>query len=312
MEDNTQGSAPIADVSTTAPAQEGQDPSIQTDQTAQLEAAAQNGTPKQQAVAKKMLKEIKFKANGQDFTETLPFEVPEEHLEYMQKHFSLNKGAQTSMQKYSQLEREIKDFAAKAKTDTKGALKLLGINPSEFAAAMLEEELKMQSLTPEQRELEEAKKELQALKAKQETDAQEFSKKELERVTQLEYDRISTKIEKAITTSGLPQEPAIVKRLANYMLIGNQMNVKFEPEELVEIVREDMYNELQGLIKHLGADKVEQLVGKDILTEIRKKNIAKAKTTPATAKGTGVKDVGATKTAPATAEKKSYKEFFKF
>lgn len=282
------------------------------EQAAALASQLENGTPKQQAVAKKMLREIKYKADGQEFTEQLGFDVPEDQVEYMQKQLSLTKGAQKRMAQYGQLENEVKQFVSSMKTDTKTALARMGIDPKQFAAQMLEEEIKLNSMTPEQREREELKAELQRIKQEQSKEKEEFSKKELERVTQLEYDRISTKIEKAIDSSGLPKEPAIVKRIANYMLIGNQMNIKLDPEELTEIVRDDMYREIQGLVKSLGADKVEQLVGKDILKQIRQKNVAKAKATGATAKA-GIKDVtSSAKKDEKPVEKKTFKQHFGF
>lgn len=270
--------------------------------------------PQTVAQAKKMLKKLSYKVDGADVEDELPFEIPEEHAEYMRKQLSLTKGAQKRMAEKAQLENEVKAFFNELKKDPKSGLNKLGIDPRQFAASMLEEELRQQSLTPEQKELEELKAKLQAAEADRKSKDEEFTKKELERATQVEYERISNRIEKAIDTSGLPKEPAIVKRIANYMLVGNQLGVKLDPEDLVEVVREDMFNEIQGLIKSLGAEKVEQLIGKDMLTQIRKKNVAKAKTTPATAKS-GMKETaksikGEPKTT--TAPKKSMKDFFGF
>lgn len=252
---------------------------------AALKDAAKNGTPEEKKEAKKMLKEITYKANGQSYTEKLGFEIPEDQVEWMQKQLSLNKGAQKSMQQYSQLETEIKAFAASMKTDTKGALQRLGIDPKQFAAMMLEEELKEQAMSPEERERNELRTKLKNLEDERNREKEEFTKKELERTTQVEYERISTKMEAAIKTSGLPQDPAIVKRMAHYMLIGNEYGVRLEPEDVVEVVRDEMFAELKSLVSKLGADKVEELLGKEALNAIRKRNVAKAtKTTPATAK----------------------------
>lgn len=257
---------------------------------AALKDAAKNGTKEEKAEAKKMLKEISYKANGKEFKETLPFEIPEEHAEYFRKQLSLNKGAQQSMQSQAQLESEVKQFVASMKTDTKGALARMGIDPKQFAAMMLEEELKEQSMSPEERERNELKAKLKSMEDERSKEKEEFNKKELERTTAMEYERISTKMEDAIKTSGLPQDPAIVRRMAHYMLIGNEYGVKLDPEDVVEVVRDEMFAELKSLVSKLGADKVEELLGKEALNAIRKKNVAKAvKTTPATAKAATAK-----------------------
>ena len=280
---------------------------------AALKDAAKNGTPEEKKEAKKMLKEITYKANGQSYTEKLGFEIPEDQVEWMQKQLSLNKGAQKSMQQYSQLETEIKAFAASMKTDTKGALQRLGIDPKQFAAMMLEEELKDQAMSPEERERNELRAKLKNLEDERNKEKEEFTKKELERTTQVEYERISTKMEAAIKTSGLPQDPAIVKRMAHYMLIGNEYGVRLEPEDVVEVVRDEMFAELKSLVSKLGADKVEELLGKEALNSIRKRNVAKAtKTTPATAKAAtkSIEAPSKPKEEQKASEKQSIKSLF--
>lgn len=277
-----------------------------------LQNAVANGTPQQQAVAKKMLKEIKYKANGIEHTETLGFEIPEDQVEWMQKQLSMNKGAQKSMSEKAQLENEIKSFFGDLKGNTKDTLAKLGIDPKQFAAMMLEEELKQQAMSPEQKELEELKAKYAQSEKDKKAREEEFTQKELERATKLEYERISTRMEKAIETSGLPKDPAIVQRMAKYMLLGNQYNVQLDPEDVVGLVRDEMFAEISSLVKQLGADKVEQLVGKDILKQIRQKNLAKSKQTPGTAKA-AIKDVGVvSKKEAKETPKKTFKDHFGF
>ena len=118
-------------------------------------------------------------------------------------------------------------------------------------------------------------------------------------------------MEKVIQTSGLPQDPAIVRRMASYMLEGAKLGVKLDPEEVVEIVREDIFAELKSLASKLGIDKLEELVGKDALNAIRKKNNAKAKTiTPATAKAATANISAAEKSSTKAPQGKSIKDIF--
>lgn len=309
---NTSATAPSTSLEASPSTQNTTPSSVSPDQTQALQNAATNGTPAQQSVAKKMLKQIKYKVDGVESTEDLPFEIPEEHQEYMQKQFSLNKGAQKRMAEKAQLENEIKLFFGDLKGNTKDTLAKLGIDPKQFAAMMLEEELKQQAMSPEQKELEELKAKYAQSEKEKKAREEEFTQKELERATKLEYERISTRMEKAIETSGLPKDPAIVQRMAKYMLLGNQYNVQLDPEDVVGLVRDEMFAEISSLVKQLGADKVEQLVGKDILKQIRQKNLAKAKQTPGTTKA-AIKDVGVT-TKKETKEptKKTFKDHFGF
>ena len=75
-------------------------------------------------------------------------------------------------------------------------------------------------------------------------------------------------------------------------------------------MKEEIQADLKELLSALGEDKVESFIGKDILDKVRKKNIAKAKATPASLKA-AIKDVGtAKKTDAKPAEKKNMRDFF--
>jgi glycine cleavage system aminomethyltransferase T len=112
----------------------------------------------------------------------------------------------------------------------------------------------------------------------------------------------------AIEKSGLPKSAVVVKKMADYMLLGLQAGVTLEPEDVIDLVKEEMHTDFKALIASLGEDQAEAFIGKDVLNKIRKKNISKAKTTPATAKGS-LKDVGS-KPVEKEPEKISMKKFF--
>ena len=281
----------------------------QTD-TQALETAAKSGTPTEKAVAKKMLKELKLNVYGKEYTEQLPFEIPEEHAEYFRNELQKSKASQKTFQEKSQLESQVKDFVAQLKGNTKATLMQMGIDPKQFAAAVLEEELKLQQMSPEQRKQQELEAKIKELEDRDKKQKDEFSKKEFERQTQLEYEKIDTQMTKALENSDLPKKPYTVKRIAHYMQLGLQNGLNLSVDELVPIVRQEIQSEIQELINALGEDKAENFIGKDILNKIRKKNINKAKQTPATAKA-GIKDVGNAKAPAKSSEKQDFKTFFK-
>jgi len=65
------------------------------------------------------------------------------------------------------------------------------------------------------------------------------------------------------------------------------------------------------LLGQISEDKAKKLIGKDVINKIRKKNIAKAKTTPASVKSQ-IKDVAAkSEEVKKPEQKQSFKEFFK-
>ena len=216
------------------------------------------------------------------------------------------------MQEKSSFEQQVKQFFQGFKSDTKSALKQMGIDPKEFAAAVIEEEIKNSQLTPEQRELEELKAEKRRLKEERKKEREEFEQKELERLRQVEYERIDNQITEALDSSDLPKTPYTVRKLAEYMLYGSQHGIELSAKDVLPIVREELLGDLKTIIESLGDDAAEEFIGKEVLTRFRKKNIAKAKaSTPATVKA-GIKDVGASSKQKESepVQKKSFKDFF--
>jgi antitoxin component of RelBE/YafQ-DinJ toxin-antitoxin module len=305
MEDNNQApsSAPTSDVSQEAP-------QVDQSQESGQESQQQTQEAKQAVAEKKRLNKLMLKIDGEEYEEDLPFEVDEDHAEYLKKNLQLSKKAQKSMQSEASLRSQVDQFVKSLKGDTKNTLKQMGIDPKEFAAMIIEEELQQQAMTPEQRERAELEAKLKALEDERRLEKEEFDKREYERLTQQEYERIDTKMTAVIDQAGIPKSPYVVKKIAQYMQDGLQYGVNLEPEDVIGLVKEEIQSDLKELLSALGEDKVESFIGKDILDKVRKKNLAKAKSTPATLKA-AIKDVGSSKkvdTKPQ--ERKNMKDFF--
>jgi hypothetical protein len=306
MEDNNQApsSAPASDVSQEAP-------QVDQSQESGQESQQQTQEAKQAVAEKKRLNKLMLKIDGEEYEEELPFEVDEDHAEYLKKNLQLSKKAQKSMQSEASLRSQVDQFVKSLKGDTKNTLKQMGIDPKEFAAMIIEEELQQQAMTPEQRERAELEAKLKALEDERRLEKEEFDKREYERLTQQEYERIDTKMTAVIDQAGIPKSPYVVKKIAQYMQDGLQYGVNLEPEDVIGLVKEEIQSDLKELLSALGEDKVESFIGKDILDKVRKKNLAKAKSTPATLKA-AIKDVGSSKKVEAKpAEKVNMKDFFK-
>lgn len=273
-----------------------------------LLAQAKNGTPTEKKEAKKQLKKLQLKIDGQSEDYDLPFSIDEEHADWMTKQLQLSKVSQKRMQESKALESQVQTFVKALKGDTKNVLSQMGIDPREFAAHIIEEEMKLQALTPEQRERQKLEQKLKSLEDERRKEKEDFNQKELSRLQQQEYEKIDTKMTTAIEKSGLPKSAVVVKKMADYMLLGLQAGVTLEPEDVIDLVKEEMHSDFKALIASLGEDQAEAFIGKDVLNKIRKKNIGKAKTTPATAKG-ALKDVGS-KPVEKEAQKVSMKKFF--
>lgn len=288
------------------------------------ESAPQEGVTPAQAEAShaaakseaKRIRELKLKVHGQEYTEELPFEIEEdpEVVEYLTKQLQLSKAAQRAMQEKSTFEKQVGQFFQDMKSNTKAKLIELGIDPKEFAAQVIEEEIKKAQMSPEQLKQMELEQELARLREEAKAKEEEFNQRELERVRAVEFEKIDTQMTQALDRSDLPRKPYVVRKMAEYMLIGANNGIDLTPEDVLPLVRQDLLGDLQEVIGSLPEDKAEEFIGKEVLNRFRKKNLAKAKqpTTPASVKS-GIKDVGGNaKPAEKAGDRVDYKKFFGF
>jgi hypothetical protein len=250
----------------------------------------------------KRIKALKIKVDGQEFDEALPFEIDDtpESREYMTKQLQLarmsNKRAQTAADLQKKMD-AIGDYLQQAKGDKKklrALLKDLGADEKELAASIIEEEIENSKKSPEQLEKEKLEAELRELKDQQKKSKEEWEAREKERLYGQEAERYDMLVSKAIETSDLPKSPYVVKKMADYMLLGLENGIDIHPDDVISLVREEIQGDIQQMFAVMPEEVVEKLIGKDVLGKIRKRNVAKAKGAgqPPVPVKSAIKDVG--------------------
>lgn len=323
MSEQAPSSAPVtADTSSPVTESQSSDTSVSlstdtqggTPDAATLQAVAENGTPKQAAAAKKMLKQLRIKVDGVESTEDLPFEISEEHAEYMTKQIQKARAGDKRLQQYSQLESEVGKFIKRLKDDPEAALSdpSIGVDVKKLAASVVEKEIKKSQLSPAEREKQELQDELKRLKDQTKKDKEEAEEREFRTKCETEHARIESEMVQALAANQLPKSSGAIKRMASYMLQANNEGIDLTIADLAPIVKAEMQQELQDLLSQLSEDHAETFIGKDIISKIRKKNISKAKSAGTANPKTTVKETSAkarTSEKP-PAIKKNYKDFF--
>lgn len=284
-----------------------------------LQDLAQNGTPSQQAQAKKMLKSLRIKVDGREMDEELPFEIPddEETVEWMKRNLQMSKMGAKRAQEYSTLEKEVKSFIDELRKNPRKILSdpNIGIDVKKLAAEVIEEEIENSQKSPEQLEREKLERELKDLKEQREREKEEAKQREFDRIQQESFERYDMLIGQALEKSDLPKSPYVVKKIADYMLLGLQNGIDVNPTDVLPIIREELQDELKDMFAVMPEEVIEQIIGKDVFTRVRKKNIAKAKSAkaPLTAQNVA-SDTGVTSKPKEEkpAQKQSIKDFFGF
>lgn len=306
--DTTSSNAPVDTSNNT----ESQEESQENVEVAPVAESVQQVAKKEQA---KYLKSLKLKVDKGEVEETLPFEIPDtdEAREYMTRHLQLSKMGNKRAQEFSTLQKEVAEFINILKTDPKAALRNpnIGIDVKKLAAEILEEEIENSRKSPEQIEHEKLQNELKSIKEEREREKQEFQTRELERLTDLEFQRYDETISKAIeSTPDLPKSPYVVKKVAEYLMLGLENNIDVNPADVMKLVREEIQNDIKQMFSAMPDEVVEQFLGKDKVASMRKSNLAKAKNKPTPTK---VQDSGNTgkPTSKKSEKKMTYKDFFK-
>lgn len=309
----------MSDTNQAAPAAEAPVVEETTEAVETTEAAPAQPQSAQQAAKeeqKKFFKKLKLKIDGEETEEELPFEIPdtEEAREYMKRQLQFAKVSQKRAKEYSTLSKEVQDLVAQLQKDPKSVLKnpALGVDIKKLVTEYLEEEIANSQKSPEQIEKERLEQELKAIKEEREKEKKEFEERELERLTNLEFQRYDEMVEKALDKNkDLPRSPYVVKKVAEYLLLGLQNDLDISAEDVIPLVRQEIQNDIKEMFGAMPDEVMEKFLGKDRLTKMRKKNIQNVKTAPQPISKT-IQDVGkAQKPADKGDKKLTYKQFFK-
>lgn len=242
--------------------------------------------------AKKRLKQLEIKYNGKTEKVDLPFEIDEEHADYMRTKLQKEKLATQKAQEFAALEKDILNFFQELKKDPRKALSnpTYGVDLKKIAAEMIEEELANAQKTPEQLELEQLKREKaerdEELKRQKEEYEAYQKQQEIEKIA----NQWDMEMSKAMDTYKIPHEPYSVKLMAEYM--AAEIKKGFAPD--MNVIAKKVEGELSGGYKKILSkmsieDKI-KFLGEDIFEEARKHRVAQMKKSPVAPKS-AAKDV---------------------
>jgi hypothetical protein len=259
---------------------------------------------------KKQLKKLKIKYNNKE--EELEYDPDDE--EFMRKQFQMAKLGTAKSQDYSQLEKEVIAFVDELRKNPRKALAnpSIGVDIKKLAAEIIQEEIEASQKSPQELERDKLESELRALKDERNKEKEVFRAKELERLQEQEFGRYSGLMDKAFKDHNVPKNDYMTKRIADYMIMGLQENMKLEPSDVLPLVKDEMMSDLKDMFAVMPADALKEVIGKENLDKIRKYNLSKSKDKPPVPVGSSISDVNKVNNTAnqKVAEKKSIKEMF--
>lgn len=268
---------------------------------------------------KKLVKSLKLKVDGKEYNEDLPFEIDpsdSKAVEYLTRQLQLSKMGQARSSETATLKKQVEGFINELRKNPRKVLNdpNLGLDFKKIVQEFIEEELQNSQKSPEQLKADQLEKEVARLKEENERRQQEFNAREFERLQQQALDTYDVQVEQALSKSDLPKSPYVVKKMADYMLLGLQQGMDVSPEDVIPLVRKEMQDDLKAMFAVMPEQVIEELIGKDTLKKLRTKNIAQAKGAKLPPPVGATKDVGVKQAPKPTEPKKkmSYKQMFGF
>ena len=277
-------------------------------------ASAIKATPAKQVKQelKKQMRKLKLKIDSKE--EEIEFDPNDD--EFLTREFQKARAFQKRSQEYSTLEKNVRNFVEELRNNPRKILSdpNIGIDLKKLAAEVIEQEISNSQKSPEQLARERLEEELGNLKQEREKERKDLETREFDRLQQQEMERYDISISRALQASNLPKTPYVIKKMADYMLIGLQEGMDVSPEDVIPLVQKEMQNDLKQMFAVLPDEVIQSLVGKDVFNRIRKNSVNKAKsgqTSPPQPLNKAIKDTGAKGGEQKADKKVSFKEFFK-
>lgn len=269
--------------------------------------------------AKRMLKQLTLKIDGQDYTENLPFEIPDDPkaIEFMRRELQMSKMGQKRAQYASGLEKDIQNLVKDIKANPFKVLQdpALGVDVKAAIKAYIEQEIENSQKSPEQLALEAAKEELRQMRETQENEKKTAAQAEQQRLADHYEKEFDNQITQALDSRRIPRSPAAVKKILDYAQLAVNMNKEVSINDIIPFVAEELRSDYLEHAKALPDEALEEFFGKDIVDRLRKTAVKRAKQAqqnPALKAPGKAPNVGKASEPAKTEEKKvTYKQFFK-
>jgi hypothetical protein len=235
--------------------------------------AAEKGETAAQAEARKW----KLKVNGKER------EVTEEEL---LSGYNRAEAAEERFKEAAMTKKQAEEFVNMLKKDPIALLKdpRLGHDVRMIAEKYLLEQMQEEMLTPEQKELKEAKAKLKAYEDQKRAIEQEQMKARDKELTEKYTADYSNQIIKALNENSLPKTEYTVKRIAYYMHLGLQKGLNLSASDVADKVKQDYINEQKALFAAADGGTLVQLLGEDAANKLRKWDVSRVKNPNAHAK----------------------------
>lgn len=237
--------------------------------------------------------------------------------EEVKKHLQLSRVAQKRMQQTAEMQRGVQELLDTLRTNplkvlTDPRLKISTEDRHKLAEAIMNDQIQEMAKSPEQKEKEHLQKEYERLQEEVKKEREQREQSENMRLQEQAAVQYDTDISSAIEASGLPKNARTIRYYAEALKFCVQNDLNLSAKDLTPYVKKQALSEFREVMTGLTDDDFANFLGKDGLSRIRQRNIAKSKaipTSPNEIKETGANSKNAK--SKEVGKKISYADFFK-
>ncbi len=218
----------------------------------------------------KAIHKYKLKVDGQEED----WEGTEEDLI---RDLQLSRKARKEIKSSAELKKEAVKLVEMLRSNPKLVLKDFGVDTIEFAKQIIKEQIEEEAKSPDQRERDNLQRELEELREKNRSEAEQLKQEMYNRQVQQYEAQLEDQVQDALTTSGLPKSAYILKRMTDVMLSSLDNNKEITPKQAISIVRKEMQRDLKEMFGASPEDVLEEMLGQDTLKRLNKRQVDKIK-----------------------------------
>lgn len=203
-------------------------------------------------------------------------------IETLKKHYGLEKASYKRFQEAAAKEKALQQQLAELESDDEAVFRYLqkkGKDPVKAAEKLLQEELRRQAMSPEERERESARQELRELEARREAARREIQEYKEQQEAAQYYDEYAQSIPQAIQAVGVPKEltgavmPLVARKLEDAVVNGYEMDPKLAAAQ----VKQEVTTLFRSMAKSLPPAQLAALIGPEGVTALRQYELASVK-----------------------------------
>lgn len=173
-----------------------------------------------------------------------------------------------------QLNIDFKGLVKNSGYTTRELIEAYGDDPAEVAAALLQERIQEEMMTPEQKKAREWDKYQQQQEAAKKKQKEEYEAYIAEQEHQQVADQLQTEILSAITNSGLKPSREILAQVANEMMVYENSGRSISADQAMKNIKARHEEQIKLLLQSGNIEQIEKYLPADVVDQYNKKRLA--------------------------------------